>query len=57
MGDRLERTDVWQSYHDRVTQEIPIVASDSERLDMFPVIAPSPAVAAELAKLAAEYDG
>ena len=35
MGDRLERTEVWQAYHDRVTGEIPVVVSDSERLDMF----------------------
>jgi hypothetical protein len=35
MGDRLERTEVWQSYHDRVTAEIPVVVSDAERLDMF----------------------
>lgn len=36
MGDRLERTDVWQQYHDRVTAEVPVVVvSDSQRLDMF----------------------
>lgn len=35
MGDRLERTEVWQSYHDRVTAEIPVVVSDSERHDLF----------------------
>ena len=36
MGDRLERTDVWQQHHDRVTAEIPvIVVSDSEHHDMF----------------------
>ena len=39
MGDRLERTDVWQSYHDRVTGEIPVVVSDgdSERHDLFAI--------------------
>jgi hypothetical protein len=38
MGDRLERTDVWQSYHDRVTGEVPVVVvSDDERHDMFPI--------------------
>ena len=26
---------MWQSYHDRVTAEIPVVVSDSARLDMF----------------------
>lgn len=36
MADRLERTDVWQQYHDRVTGEVPVVVvSDDERLDMF----------------------
>jgi hypothetical protein len=37
MGDRLERTDVSQAHHDRVTSEIPITVSDDERLDMFSV--------------------
>ena len=41
MGDRLERTEVWQQYHDRVTGEIPVVVSDDARLDMF-LAAPEP---------------
>lgn len=37
MSDRLERTEVWQAYHDHVTAEIPVTVSDDARLDMFPV--------------------
>jgi hypothetical protein len=35
MGDRLERTEVWQQHHDRVTAEIPVVVSDNEDHDLF----------------------
>ncbi len=34
---QIERTEIAQAHFNSVTSEIPIVVSDSARLDMFPV--------------------